>query len=273
MGTRAVTESLRATERIDGRITETPLLRTWVNLPALLLLFVGLYTVSIVVRDATRGRRRLPLAFSVAFLIGLGLARSFAFVGGHYPPMNVRTEGLSLGPGAMEATDWLRTHTSPAARIVTNAHCIRFGKAVDGCDSRHFWMGAFAERRFVLEGWAYTRFGEGWTGPFWGDSDFLNKNDQLFSHPTRSLIESLTAEHGARWMLVDLGQPHDLAAMRWIGRVDSTLCKWTIRDLPNWRLRQVTLASNATRGRPHGRPPAWALRASRRSWRRTQRSP
>lgn len=215
------TERLRSTNVVRGEVVESPLLRVWVNLPALLLLFTVLALIRVLVRDLSSGRHEVPARVIVAFVLGLGLARTLAFLGGHYPEVDVAESEKRLGAGGETAARWLRAHSNPDDRVITNAHCWMdpTPKTTD-CDTRHFWMSGLAERRFVLEGWAYTRYGEGWTVPFWGAPDFLQGNDDIFMRPSRRRLREFLAQHPAKWLLADLRQPVASKQLRRIPEVD-----------------------------------------------------
>ncbi|OPG12436.1 hypothetical protein B1L11_14595 [Microbispora sp. GKU 823] len=111
-------------------------------------------------------------------------------------------------PGAMAAGRWLRSHSSPDDIVATNAHCL-WGQA-DPCDSRHFWVAAFSERRVLLEGWAFTATNEDrWRPglsvlhlPFW-DERSLAANEAAFTTPSASSIRLLRERYGVGWLFVD----------------------------------------------------------------------
>lgn len=211
LAVRAFTESLRVQREANGAEVSEPLLRLWLNLPAILLLVVLFAVVRAVVRDVSHGAAVLRGRTLVVLLLGLGLARSFAFVAGHYPEVDVTEGHTAVPPGGLVAASWLRVHSAPEDRVLTNVHCLPAEPDDDVCDSRHFWMSAFSERRFVLEGWAYTRHQEAWTEPYWGPPARLEANDRVFTDPAGS--QRFVRESGARWLLVDDEAPADLAEL------------------------------------------------------------
>ena len=90
--------------------------------------------------------------------------------------------------------------------MATNSHC-RYGG--NGCDSRDFWLAAYAERQVLVEGWSYTEpaLSSGglwdWTlagSPFW-DQALLTANDQVFYQPTAANVAAFAKAHGVRWLV------------------------------------------------------------------------
>lgn len=124
--------------------------------------------------------------------------------------------------GAAEAGRWLRAHSDPRDVVATNSHC-RFAAA--GCDSRDFWLSAYAERRVVVEGWSYTEpaFESGglWDrtlgySPFW-DPALLAANDAVFYQPTAANVAAFTRQHGVRWLVaVDTTPSTDPEVRSWL---------------------------------------------------------
>lgn len=104
---------------------------------------------------------------------------------------------------------WLRDHSAPTDVIATNVHCV-MKKTTRNCDARAFWVGAFTERRVLIEGWGYTteaHQAHGTDGlPFarqpFHDSELFALNERVFRSPTRQDIEALRAE-GVVWLFAD----------------------------------------------------------------------
>lgn len=212
LAVRTVTERARDGQVVDGELVTGPLLRTWINLPALVAVVVLLLLIRALVRDLSRGRVIISACVVIAFLTGLGLARPMAFLLGRYPEVSANSN-RSLGTGAIDAARWLRDHSGTNDRVMTNAHCLTGDIRTATCDSRHFWMSAFSERRFILEGWAYTRHSEGWEGPFWGDARWLRDNQRAFFDPVHPRSDTYVRRHLVEWLLVDRRAPHDLEAL------------------------------------------------------------
>lgn len=196
-------------------VTESaPELPFWVNGPALLgAVLVAALGLGLA-RDLSGGRVTVPLALPVAVLVGLGLARALAFVLGHQAAQDVGEVGEPLGRDAVSTARALRALSAPEDRVITNAHCLEVRSEAAGCDSRHFWLSGFAERRFVLEGWAYTRFGESWAEPFWGDPELMARNDRLFTEPSAERLSDFVRDHPASWLVVDRSLEVDFEALR-----------------------------------------------------------
>ncbi|MFY0406864.1 hypothetical protein [Solicola sp. PLA-1-18] len=120
-----------------------------------------------------------------------------------------------IAAGGIPAARWLRDHSSPDDLVATNTHCIFPGQSADNCDNRRFWMSAFSERRYLVEGWAYSPRtaprGEA-LGlpncclPFW-DPEKLRVNDAAFTDPSASTVDRLRDRYDVRWLFVDLKGP------------------------------------------------------------------
>ncbi|QNN53165.1 hypothetical protein [Nocardioides mesophilus] len=167
-GARAITEHWKAPAPVDGKLVESPVLRLWMNLPALAIIVVLLMLAKLVVRDASRGRIQIPLRLIVVVVTGLGLARSIAFVTGHVPHDKAPSAEMTYGHDGRQAALWLSDHSAPGETVITNVHCGPAFPTPEDCDARHFWMSALTQRRFVIEGWAYTAKSRPWTEGFWG---------------------------------------------------------------------------------------------------------
>lgn len=209
LAVRAITEGMRTVSPVDGRMVESPALRVWVNLPTLLAIATLLFAVHVLVRDLTRGRVALSLGVALAFLLGLGLARSMAFLIGHGELEGKPYRYAYFGPDGRASATWLRDNSSADERVMTNAHCgpVRRNDVIP-CDGRHFWMSALSERRFVIEGWAYTaRSDSDWAAPYWGDPSLLRRNDRLLRQPTAAALKRFTERHDVGWIFLDLREP------------------------------------------------------------------
>lgn len=213
-GLRLVTEQWREPAPVKGEMVESPVLRVWVNLPVLIVLLLVVVITGIALRDLTNGRRRVTLRATVVLLTGLGLARSLAFVTGHIPAEAEESSRMVFGADGRRAAEWLRLHSDESDVVMTNVHCGPARPVSGQCDARHFWMSAIAERRFVLEGWAYTARSGTWIGDFWGDPALLEENDRVFTRPTAERLEAFQSAHPVSWMFVDSRGPVDEPALR-----------------------------------------------------------
>jgi hypothetical protein len=119
----------------------------------------------------------------------------------------------SIPRDAIDAARWLRDHSDPSDLVATDLHC-RTGQAADGtCDSRHFWVSGYAERRMLVEGWSYTNGTQGSSSgsgdglgtllSFW-DPPLLAANDAAFVEPSATTIALLRDRYGVRWLFADL---------------------------------------------------------------------
>lgn len=201
---RLLTETWREPAPVDGEMLDSPVLRLWVNLPAILGVVLCLFVARLIVRDLTHGRLRLSGALIVATITGLGLARTLAVLVGHHPAEPEVTPALRYGRDGRIVVERLAALSGPEDRVVTNVHC---GPAwpIPGeeCDARHFWMSGLSERRFVLEGWAYTARSGEWTNGFWGDPALLRRNDAFFRSPSEDSLRRLIDRHPAAWIVMD----------------------------------------------------------------------
>ena len=109
---------------------------------------------------------------------------------------------VPLPKSQVDLARWVRDHSSPSDVLATNLHC---RAVVDGwCDSRNFWLSAYAERRVLIEGWGFAPR-VALTGPytpFW-DQELLRLNDEAIVAPTADLLAMLRDRHGVRWLVVD----------------------------------------------------------------------
>jgi hypothetical protein len=120
--------------------------------------------------------------------------------GGGYVP-------VALPAWRVAAARWLREHSSPDDVVAVNTHCITETRGK--CDARSFWVSAYAERRVLVEGWAFTprataagAFKDGVLVDFW-DPQLLALNDAAFATPTAATLARLRDEYGVRWLLAD----------------------------------------------------------------------
>jgi hypothetical protein len=180
------TEQWRVDALVDGETVDAPALKLWVNLVALMVIGVLAFAARLLVRDLTGGRRSLSLRIVLVAVLGLGLARTYAFVANHSDERHERSTTMTYGTDGRMAAEWLRAHSLPGQRIMTNAHCGPARAMPNGraCDSRHFWISALTQRRVLVEGWAYTARSGDWTEPYWGRSSLLLANDKTFTDPS-----------------------------------------------------------------------------------------
>jgi hypothetical protein len=184
----------------------------WPQIEALLPLLrwaAGLATVAVLLGSAWwLAARRIPalrrrggLVLLTAVLLAgapglvMDAAKSVrAPNGGPYPV-------VPLPQSRVDAARWVRDHSARTDVIATNVHCIS-GEVPEPCDSRSFWLSAYAERPVLVEGWGFSpRQAKVGLTPFW-DPALLSLNDAAFTDPTPSTLESLRGR-GVRWLVVD----------------------------------------------------------------------
>ncbi|MEV0268768.1 hypothetical protein AB0H43_08345 [Hamadaea sp. NPDC050747] len=181
-----------------------------------LLILVLAYAVPTVVAVAvaaglawrTGGGRRLLTSLLAVALLGFAVETSVA---GWRPPPDQRPTRF-IPAGALEAGRWLRDHSSPDDLVATNAHC--WPPVKTGCDSRHFWISAYAERRVLVESWGYTAWAHAEWIPFrlrpvrvpFHNPALLADNDTAFAQPTAASVGKLRDAYKVKWLFVGLTQ-------------------------------------------------------------------
>ncbi|MFJ9387478.1 hypothetical protein ACIRON_01565 [Nocardioides sp. NPDC101246] len=189
-------------------------------------LAIGLLVLAVAVAVVLVYARRSTIATLpavVALMLGVVLAGAPQTVAlavtGPSVPRAAATD--IIGPGGVAAARFVREHSQTDDLIATNAHCI--GLPVPDCDRRNFWIAAYAERRVLVEGWAYidplvvglpsTDLNNSAYLPFW-DPELLEANDAAITHPSPETIATLRDEHGVDWLVVDRRYQADLPGLR-----------------------------------------------------------
>jgi hypothetical protein len=157
------------------------------------------------------GRRGLTWSVVPLFALGCGL---YSGVPQRLSPLwsdpdPADPEQAQIPYGGLAAGRWLREHSSPGDLVAANAHC---RAPAGGCDNRHFWISAYAERRILVEGWGYINGAnsraalDGSPGmatvPFL-DPRRLADNDAAFRDPTPETLGTLRDTYGVRWLFAD----------------------------------------------------------------------
>ncbi len=189
-------------------------------------LVIGLLLLAVAVGAVLVYARRSTIAAVpavVALMLGVVLAGApqtvaLATVG---PAVPREADTDIIGPGGVAAARFVRAHSQPDDLVATNAHCI--GLPVPDCDRRNFWIAAYAERRVLVEGWAYidplvvglpsTDLNNSAYLPFW-DPELLAANDAAITDPSPATIAALRDEHGVDWLGVDRRYRADLPGLR-----------------------------------------------------------
>ncbi len=95
---------------------------------------------------------------------------------------------------------WLRDTTDRFAIVASNVHCLA-KRTAPNCDARAYWVGAFSERRILVEGWGYTaaaheahgRGGRTYSQQPFEDPDLFALNEAAFYAPTPEVLSRLRA--------------------------------------------------------------------------------
>lgn len=175
-------------------------------------IYYGAAVPALVVAGLLLARRFRPRTAGVATVAALAVALgaglpTLPWDARMYPNANTYYHS-ALTPQGVAGARWLREHSDPEDIVATNAHCVT--EVTDPCWNMSFWMSAYTERRFLVEGWGYaprtSRAGaeqKKWVGsiPFW-DPDLLALNDAAFSAPDQPTLAALW-NRGVRWLLVD----------------------------------------------------------------------
>lgn len=119
---------------------------------------------------------------------------------------------VPLPRSRIEAARWVRDHSRADDIVATNVHCLGYYEG--WCDSRSFWLSAYAERRVLVEGWGFApRIATtGTFTPFW-DPDRLARNDAAFTAPTADGLAELRDRDHVRWLVVDRSVGPESAAL------------------------------------------------------------
>ncbi|TWD81078.1 hypothetical protein FB561_2182 [Kribbella amoyensis] len=168
---------------------------------ALIVVAGGVVVLGIMIR----GSRRTWAVLAVAALLGLTVAPTVTSLRRlALPP---QTTYDSIAPGGIEAARFIRRQSGPNDLIATNIHCHK--PTGPRCHSGSFWIPGYAERRVLVQGWAYTAKAndvhtstEALYGPFW-DQEKLRLNDEAFTAPTRKGLDTLRTQYGVHWLLAD----------------------------------------------------------------------
>lgn len=168
---------------------------------ALIVVAAGVVVLGLVLRAS----RRTWAALAVAATLGMTVSPTLASLQRFAGPGQSASE--SIAPGGIEAARFIRRQSGRDDLIATNIHCLTPG--ADRCHTASFWIPGYAERRVLLQGWAYTAkanavrtASEATHGPFW-DPEKLRMNDEAFTAPTREGLEKLRTQYGVRWLLAD----------------------------------------------------------------------
>jgi hypothetical protein len=107
---------------------------------------------------------------------------------------------VSLPKSRVDAARWARDHSRPNDVLATNVHCVKGKKK---CDSREFWLSAYAERSVLVEGWGFApRVMVASSSQFW-DPQLLAFNDKAFTDPTPAILSTMHIRHHVRYLVVD----------------------------------------------------------------------
>ncbi|HEX4811707.1 MAG TPA: hypothetical protein VFV66_03005, partial [Nonomuraea sp.] len=142
---------------------------------------------------------------AVALGIGYAVPASAREVVVHVLPEREQRPRM-IPDGALAAGRWLRRHSAPGDVVATDLHCRPVLEPA--CDSRHYWVAGFTERRVLVEGWAYAESTLARTRLFHGsylevpfaDQRRLAANDAVFAAPTAGNVRRLADEYGVRWL-------------------------------------------------------------------------
>jgi hypothetical protein len=166
---------------------------------ALVIAVLGIGVLGLVVR----GSRRTWAVIAGAVLLGTTVSPTAVSLREFAKPS--LTEYESIAPGGIEAARFIRRNSGSDDLIATNLHCHR--ARASHCLTGSYWIAGYAERRVLVQGWAYkTRvddtYPDGVQSSCW-DSEKLRLNDEAFTEPTRDVLETLRTRYGVQWLLLD----------------------------------------------------------------------
>lgn len=166
----------------------------------LLLTVVGLLVAALWLLVRRRVAGLGPFVLTAVLLAGApGLVMDMRAASGF--PNGGAYATVPLPLSRVDAARWVRDHSAPGDVLATNEHCL-VGQVTGYCDPRSFWLSAYAERRVLVEGWAFApRVSETGDWRFW-DADLLRRNDAAFTAPDAAGLAWLRS-HGVRWLVVD----------------------------------------------------------------------
>jgi hypothetical protein len=174
--------------------------------PPAAVLWPLLVLATIIALITTLGRRHLMPA---AVLAGCCLAVLPVRV--EQALTTTATRPPEIPRNAFNAARWLRAHSTPDDLVATDTHCRETIRSY--CDTRHFWMSAYTERRVLVEGWDYTnriltesrRYDPQryhYRAPFWNPT-LLTANDAVFQHPSAASVAVLRDRYHVRWLFTE----------------------------------------------------------------------
>lgn len=166
---------------------------------ALVVAVLGIGVLGLVLR----GSRRTWAVIAVAVLVGTTVSPTVASLRKFAMPS--LTSYDSIAPGGIEAARFIRRNSGSDDLIATNLHC-HLPRA-SHCYTGSYWIAGYAERRVLVQGWAYTTrvddtYPAGVQGSYW-DQEKLRLNDEAFTDPTRDVLETLRTRYGVQWLLLD----------------------------------------------------------------------
>ncbi len=168
---------------------------------ALVIAVIGAGTFGLLLRL----KRRMWAVFAVAVVLGLTVSPTMGSLREFATPALTAYE--SIAPGGIEAARFIRRNSGPNDLIATNIHCREAG--ADRCLTGSYWLAGYAERRVLVQGWAYTqRIDDSYAadekvqGSYW-DPARRRLNDEAFTAPTREVLETLRTKYGVQWLLAD----------------------------------------------------------------------
>ncbi|NEA35642.1 hypothetical protein G3I17_28925 [Streptomyces sp. SID13031] len=168
---------------------------------ALVIAVIGVGALGLLLRL----KRQLWAVLAVSVVLGLTVSPTLGSLKEFAAPALTAYE--SIAPGGIEAARFIRRNSGPDDLIATNIHCRQAG--ADRCLTGSYWLAGYAERRVLVEGWAFTQRvddsyagDEKTQGAFW-NPERLRLNDEAFTAPTREVLETLRTQYGVQWLLAD----------------------------------------------------------------------
>ncbi|MEV8376877.1 hypothetical protein AB0P21_29310 [Kribbella sp. NPDC056861] len=168
---------------------------------ALVIAVIGTGALALLLRL----KRQMWAVVAVSVVLGLTVSPTLGSLKEFAAPALTSYE--SIAPGGIEAARFIRRNSGPNDLIATNIHCRQAG--TDSCLTGSYWLAGYAERRVLVEGWAYKQrvddsyaADEKIQGAYW-DPERRRVNDEAFTAPTREVLETLRTKYGVQWLLAD----------------------------------------------------------------------
>ena len=152
------------------------------------------------------GGRRCAGAARSSLLTGVLVAGAPGLVMDGYKSVQAPNGGayanVALPQSRVDAARWVRDHSAPDDVVATNVALHRLS-GVTLCDSRSFWLSAYAERSVLVEGWGFApRQARSGPDAVLGSGEAAPQRRGVH-RPHGGRAGGAAGRHGVRWLVVD----------------------------------------------------------------------